>query len=184
MQKKKIVKGRELCKFFGGDCAGEDCPAFQTYTDNKHGLCAFDVGGAMVKMIPGVVQKTANILAKLLPCLIILLFFSSTLHAAQTTPTIQYSGEFLSFKIDSLTAEVKGLRDDLQKHSTQSATQDSDMSAQKTEVGNLKNTVGYLQDSLKYLYGLLVLSLVGNTVTGGALWKQAKSIKAQAPPDC
>lgn len=178
----EIVRGHEDCSIgLYNECIGKKCFAFTTYTDNEKGLCALDVGRAATIMIPETINTLSSILKKVFASLVILLFFTIS---ALPTDTIQYSGEFLSFKIEALTSEVKGLRADLQKHSDQSVIQDTDLTSQKVKMDNLKVTVDYLQESIKYLYGLLVLSLAGNTVAGGALWKQAKNIKTLTPPDC
>lgn len=178
----EIVKGHEECSIgLYNECKGKECFAFMTFEDNKEGLCALDIGRAATIMIPDTIKTLSSILKKVFASFIILLFFAFSALPAQT---IQYTGEFLSFKIDALTAEVKGLRSDLQKHTEESATQVTSISTQETKIESLCDNVDYLQENLKYLYGLLVLSLAGNTVAGGALWRQAKQIKSQIPPDC
>lgn len=178
----EIVMDHENCciGLFKDGCKGKDCFCFITFTDRKEGLCAFEIGGAATKMIPKVVNELAGVLKKVFPVLVIMLFFC---YSALPEETIEYNAQYLAKRIDALTLEVKGLREELKGHTESSKTQDANISTQDTKMQALEKTVDYLQDNIKYLYIILITSIGGNAISGGALWRQNKNRKLEPPAE-
>lgn len=171
----EIVKGHEICciGLFKDGCKGKDCFCFITFTDRKEGLCAFEIGGAATKMIPKVVNELAGVLKKICMILLVSLLFTQFSHA-QPNDTWDNNKKYIGERLDTLTKEVQALRVDLKCYSDNVAKQDTSISAQNIKLETFERVTNDLQASIKYLYSLLFLSIGGNAVSGGLLFKQRK----------
>jgi len=162
--------------FLGFDCIEKQCPAWTTFTDVEQGVCAFRIGSTAVKMIPGMINEIAGILKKLSLMIFLFLMFAQPVLSQDTWDN---NKKYIAEKLDSLTREVQALRIDLKCYVDAKATIESSISSQNTKIEAVKEQTSEVQSSLKYLYGLLVLSIGGNAVSGGVLLKNRKNGKSQ-----
>lgn len=190
----KIVEGQERCCIdIRPKCTGADCVLFVTFTDQRKGLCAFQIGRAAVRIVPGIVNELSGVLKnelirkqlsesikKLVSSLSILIFFLGICQFAfsdNDRDTWENNRIYIADKLDTLVQEIKGLRKDLLAQTLNTSRLEGVLLSQEGKVLALEKSINYLQESIKYLYGLLILSVGGNAISGGALWKQAKAAK-------
>jgi hypothetical protein len=162
--------------FLGFNCIEKQCPAWTTFTDVEQGVCAFRIGSTAVKMIPGMVNEIAGVLKKLSLLVFLFLVFAQPVLSQDTW---ENNKKYIGERLDNLTKEVQSLRTDLKCYVDTKATLESTISSQDAKIDAVKEQTNEVQSSLKYLYGLLVLSIGGNAVSGGVLLKNRKNGKQQ-----
>lgn len=162
--------------FLGFDCIEKQCPAWTTFTDTPRGVCAFRIGSTEVKMIPGMVNEIVGVLKKLSLLVFLFLMFAQPVLSQDTWDN---NKKYIAEKLDSLTREVQALRIDLKCYIDAKATMEASVSSQNAKIEAVKERTDEVQNSLKYLYGLLVLSIGGNAISGGVILKNRKYVKSQ-----
>jgi hypothetical protein len=162
--------------FLGFDCIEKQCPAWMTFTDVKQGVCAFRIGSSAMRMMPGVISEITGILKKLSLLVFLFLVFAQPVFAQDTW---ENNKKYIGERLDNLANEVQSLRLDLKCYVDAKATMESTINSQNTKIEAVKEQTTEVQASLKYLYGLLVLSIGGNAVSGGVLLKNRKNVKTQ-----
>jgi hypothetical protein len=162
--------------FLGFDCIEKQCPAWMTFTDVEQGVCAFRIGSSAMRMMPGVINEITGILKKLSLLVFLFLVFAQPVLSQDTWDN---NKKYIAEKLDNLTYEVKGLRIELKTHTEASAKQAAVDSGQDVKVEGVEGMIRDIKDELKYLYGLLVLSIGGNAISGGVLLKNRKNGKQQ-----
>jgi len=163
--------------FLGFDCIEKQCPGWVTFTDVKQGVCAFKIGSSAMRMMPGVINEITGILKKLSLLVFLFLVFAQPVLSQDTWDN---NKKYIGERLDTLTKEVQALRLELRCYVDAKATLESTISSQNTKIDAVKEQTDEVQSSLKYLYGLLVLSIGGNAVSGGVLLKNRKNGKPQA----
>lgn len=158
--------------FLGINCIEKQCPAWTTFTDVKQGVCAFRIGSSAMRMIPGVINEITGILKKLSLLVFLFLVFA---HPVLSQDTWENNKKYIGEKFDTLTKEVQALRLDLKGYVDEKAKQDTVISTHAAKIEAVEETTSELQGNVKYLYGLLVLSIGGNAVSGGVLLKNRKN---------
>jgi septal ring factor EnvC (AmiA/AmiB activator) len=129
-----------------------------------------------MRMMPGVINEIAGILKKLSLLVFLFLVFAQPVLSQDTW---ENNKKYIGERLDTLTKEVQALRLDLKCYVDAKATLESTISNQNTKIEAVKEQTDEVQSSLKYLYGLLVLSIGGNAVSGGVLLKNRKNGKQQ-----
>jgi hypothetical protein len=162
--------------FLGMNCIEKQCPAWTTFTDTPQGVCAFRIGSTAVKMIPGMINEISGILKKLSLLVFLFLMFAQPVLSQDTWDN---NKKYIGERLDTLTREVQALRAELKCYVDAKATLESTISNQDIKIDAVKEKTNEVQSSLKYLYGLLVLSIGGNAVSGGVLLKNRKNGKPQ-----
>lgn len=192
----EIIEGQEHCCIdINPKCTGASCVLFITFSDQQKGLCAFQIGRAAIRIVPGIVNELSGVLKnemirnqvsdgikRVIASLSILLLLgiAQFSYAVDSTDTWENNRKYIADKLDTLVGEIKGLRKDLKDHTENSVKLEASVLSQEVKVTTLEKSVNYLQDTIIYLYGLLLLSVGGNAVSGGALWKQIKNNKKPA----
>jgi hypothetical protein len=162
--------------FLGINCIEKQCPAWTTFTDTEQGVCAFRIGSTAVKMIPGMINEISGVLKKLSLLVFLFLVFAQPVLCQDTW---ENNKKYIAEKLDNLTFEVKALRQELKTHTGDTAKQEAVIYAQNVKIEGVEMVSKDMKAEMKYLYGLLVLSIGGNAVSGGVLLKNRRNGKQQ-----